>query len=358
MTVDRGARGERRVEVVRPGNVRVVATGRGGFVERPLRTGYVSRTYVVGGRTQVFVYRSYAYRGVPYYRYVPRVRYAPAFYGWAYRPWGTRVVYAWGWGPAPAWFYGGYFAPAPYYADPTLWLTDYLLAENLRLAYENQQASGAAAPPPPPAGASTPDQMQMMKQMIAPEVQQQIQAEQTAAPEPPPTQSTPPTTTEAPPALDPNQRTFVVSASLDVTANNQSCALTGGDIIYRSGDLQSDGKVGVTVLNSKPGDCPANSGTAVELAALQDMQNQFRAQIAAGMETLAAKQGQGGIPSGPAPNPTQVAAGQAAPAPDAQTLLAQLNQEADQTEKDIAQAAGGATPTAMLRPRVLRNPAE
>ncbi|MGP8244710.1 MAG: hypothetical protein ACLQVN_09350 [Bryobacteraceae bacterium] len=353
MVVDRGVRGERRAEVVRPGGVRVVAEGRRGYVERPVRPGYISRTYVVGGRTQVFVYRSYAYHGAAYYRYVPRVYYAPAFYGWAYRPWGVRVAYAWGWGPAPGWFYGGYFAPSPYYQYPAFWLTDYLLAENLRLAYENQQVSNA--PPPPPDGSSTPEQMQLMKQMIEPEVQQQIQADQAeaaqpAAPAPAPSGPTP--TEAAPPALDPNQRTFVVSASLDVTANGENCALTGGDIIYRSGELQSDGTVGVTILSSKPGDCKANSGTAVELAALQEMQNQFREQIAGGMEALAAKQGQGGIPASPAPpKPTVVAEGQAPPAPDAQAQLAQLNQEANQTETEIRQAATGTAPTAMLWPK-------
>jgi hypothetical protein len=342
MIVDRGMHGERWIENVRPGGVRVVAVGRRGFVERTVRPGYISRTYVVGGRTRVIVYRSYAYRGIPYYRYVPRVYYAPAFYGWAYHPWDVRgvpVVYAWGWGPAPIWFYGGYFAPAPYYPDPTLWLTDYLLAENLKLAYENQQA-----PPPSSPGAVTPEQMQLMKQMIAQEVQQQIQAEQAAAvgPAPPAPAPSGPTPTEAaPPALDPKQRTFVVSASLEVTADATNCTLTGGDIIYRSGELQKDGKVGVTILSSKPGDCKTNSSTAVELVALQDMQNQFREQIAAGMEALASSQGKNGLPTGPAAGPIPAPDGQAQPAPDAQTLLAQLNDEATQTENEIKQAANG-----------------
>ena len=350
VVLNRGARGDRRAELVRPDGSRVVAHGRMGFVERPIRPGYVSRTYVVGGRTTVFVYRNYRYRGFAYYGYVPRVHYAPAFYGWAYRPWGVRVAYGWGWGPSPAWFYGGYFAPYPYYQDPAFWLTDYLMAQNLQMAYQSQQASASDAPPPPDAGMS-PDQMQAMKGMIADEVRQQIQAEQAAAaqPAPPPSPSPEPTAAEAaPPALNPNQRTFVVAASLDVTVNGQSCTLTGGDVIYRTGDLESDGTVGVTVLNSKPGDCKANSIAAVEVATLQDMQNQFRQQIAAGMDTLASQQGKGSIPSGPAASPTQVAEGQAQPAPDAQTALAQLNQEADQTETEIRQAA--APPGAMLRP--------
>src|ERR1039457_4334816 len=111
MVVDRGLHGERRVEVVRPGGVRVVAVGRQSFVERPMaRTGFVSRTYVVGGRTEVRVYRSYRYRSVSYVTYVPRLYYQPAFYGWAARPWGPTVAYSWGWAPATPWFYGGYFA--------------------------------------------------------------------------------------------------------------------------------------------------------------------------------------------------------------------------------------------------------
>jgi len=375
MVVDRGMRGERHVEIVRPGGVRVVSAGRVGFVERPLRPGYVSRTYLIGGRTSVYVYRNYRYHGFAYYGYVPSVYYAPAFYGWAYRPWGVRVAFAWGWGPAPAWFYGGYFAPYPYYTDPALWMTDYVIAQNLQLAYQSAPPDGSQGAPPPADPTMSPEQMAAMKQMIAQEVRQQLQDQQAAAAQGAGTATTstggaaagagivaagsgtsappPPGTTDAPPpALDPNQRTFVVSSSLSVTVPpDAGCALTGGDILYRSGDLQGDGKVPVTVLSSKPGDCKANSSTAVELVALQDMQNQFRQQIAAGMDTLASKQGQDGIPPAPAPNPVRTADGQAQPAPDVQTALAELNQEADQTETDIRQAAGtNAAPLGSLRP--------
>jgi len=376
MVVDRGFRGERHVEVVRPGGVRVVAVGRVGYVERPLRAGYVSRTYVIGGRPSVFVYRSYRFRGLAYYTYVPSVYYAPAFYGWAFRPWGVRVAFAWGWGPAPVWFYGGYFAPYPYYTDPAMWMTDYVIAQNLQLAYQSAppDAASAGAPPPPADTTLSPEQMAAMKQMIAQEVRQQLQDQQAAAAQSGgsatgPTGgsaadagivatgtggSVPPasgTTDAPPPALDPNQRTFVVSSNLTVTVPpDAGCALSGGDIIYRSGDLQTDGKIPVTVLSSKPGDCKANSSTSVELAALQDMLNQFRQQIAAGMDTLASKEGQDGIPPGPAANPVRTADGQAQPAPDVQTALAQLNQEADQTENDIRQAAGtNAAPLGELR---------
>ena len=339
MVVDRTLRGERRVEVVRRDRVRVVTEGRSGFVERPLRPGYVSRTYVAGGRTQVFVYGTYIYRGIGYYRYVPRVYYAPAFDEWACRPWGAQVVYAWGWGPAPVWFDGGYFVPTPYYADPTLWLTDYMLAENLRLAYEGRRAAGADMAAPPFSAAQTAFTLTAeTKAIIAGEVQRQIQAEQaagqqeTAAP-----RASAQPADAPPPALDPSRRAFVVSASFDVTTTRGECSLTPGDVLFRAGDLQGT-KVQMTVLNGKSGDCAANSVTAVEFATLQDMQNQFREQIAAGMETLASNQGKNGLPTGPAANPTPAPDGQAPPAPDAQAVLAQINQEADQLEAGIKQA--------------------
>src|SRR5206468_4202055 len=72
--VNHGPRGERTVVSVRPGGTRVVSYGsRYGYYERPYRAGYVSRTYVYGGRSYVHVYHSYGWRGVTYYRYVPPV---------------------------------------------------------------------------------------------------------------------------------------------------------------------------------------------------------------------------------------------------------------------------------------------
>jgi hypothetical protein len=232
-------------------------------------------------------------------------------------------------------------------------MTDYLLAANLQMAYDaQQQAQQQAAYQAPPPQAFTPEQMAVMKQMVANEVKQQLQADQAAAAQPAPVPSAAPvqpTAEAAPPALDPNQRTFIVAASVDATVDGGPCTLSGGDILYRSGDLGNDGKVGVTILNSKAGDCAANHTTAVELAALQDMHNQFRQQLASGMDTLASKQGQGGMPTSPPAGAVQLADGQATAAPDAQTLLAQINQQADQTETEIKQAAVGA-PVGLLQP--------
>lgn len=373
MTVNRGLRGGRETVVTRPGGVRVVTYGRNrGFIERPLARpgGYISRTYVVGGRSYVHVYRPYFYHGVHYYRYVPAFYYHPRFYGWAFNPWPRPVFFAWGWGPAP-WFgfYAGFFAPAPVYPTAALWLTDFLLAENLKLAYQAQrereaQEQQAQAPPPeaqtgPSGVALTPE----VKEAIADEVRQQLAAEQAAAaqqpPQPPEPNAPPPTAQPSqppepnvppptagnevpPPALDPNQRMFVVSENLNVTEGGQPCALTPGDVIYRTGDNLIDGNnVAVNVLTSKAGDCPANSATEIDVSVLQEMHNDFREQIDSGLQTLAKTQGQKGLPSGPPPGAVAVPEGTAPPDPNAGSTVAQQQQEADQAEGEAQQGSSG-----------------
>ena len=75
-----------------------------------------------------------------YYRYVPGYYYHPGFMaGPTIR--GQPLFITIGAGLLAPWFYGGYFAPAPYYPTASLWLTDYLLAENLKHAYEAGQES-------------------------------------------------------------------------------------------------------------------------------------------------------------------------------------------------------------------------
>ena len=359
MTVNHGLHGGRQTVAVRPGGVRVVTYGRNrGFTERPLtrRGGYISRTYVVGGRPYVHVYRPYYYHGVHYYRYVPAHYYHPVYYRWVYNPWRRPVVYTWGWGPAPWYgFYGGYFAPAPVYPTAALWLTDFLLAENLKLAYEarkdkereyQEQREEAATPEVQTSSREvtlTPE----VKAAIAEEVRQQLAAEQAAAAQPsqPPEPNAPPPTAGnevAPPALDPNQRMFVVSENLDAMEGGQPCALTPGDVIYRTGDNLIDGnKVAVNVLTSKAGDCPANSATEIDVNVLQEMHNQFREQIDAGLQTMATNQGQNGLPSGPPPGAVAVPEGTAPPDPSAGSELTQQQQEADQAEGEAQQGSGG-----------------
>jgi len=333
---------------VRRNGERVVSAGKQGFVERPLRPGYISRTYVSGDRTQVRVYRNYTYGRVHYSSYVPSVHYQPAFYGWANRPWAAPVAYAWGWGRAP-WFYGGYFSPAPVYPSAALWLTDFILAANLQLAYQNQMAASGAGQADPQAPLVQNNSSRLtpeVKGMIAAEVQQEIAAEQAAAAQPasPQVAAAAAVPDAPPPALDARVKVFVVSTSLNLAtgSDGQTCALTPGDIIQRTGrNVTADGQVPVNVLDSMEGDCPVGFATALDVGVLQDIYNDFRAQVSAGMEQLASDQGKGGLPASPAADPQQAPEGNASVFAGARDLLAKLVQTADQTETEISQAFSG-----------------
>ena len=345
ITVSHGPRNVRVVESKRPDGTRLVAVGRGhGFVERPLaaRPGFVARTYVTGGRSYVRVYRENSFHGFVYHRFVPGFYYHPRFYAWAFNPWPAPIYFSWGWNAPWYGYYGAYFTPAPVYATPALWLTDYLLAENLKLAYENQQQTGDLPPAAP--GSQTVALSPEVKQLIAEEVKQQIAAEQGAVQSDTTEDALQNTSTEAaPPALDPTQRVFVVSAALELqTLNGQVCSLTPGDIILRSADtIGADGKVGISILASKPGDCAINTANAIDIDALQEMHNQFREQVDAGLGVLANNQGKGGLPKGPAPAPRPVTVGWAQADATAQSTLMQEQQDADQAEVEAQQAANG-----------------
>jgi hypothetical protein len=326
---------------VRPGSVRVVGYGpRNGYVQRPFRTGYVSRTYVVGGRTYVNVYRSYSYHGISYYRYVPGYYYHPRFYAWAYGGWPAPVGYRWGWASEPWYgYYGAYFTPEPAYPSATLWLTDFLLAANLQAAWQSRDAADQQPATVQDASyAISPE----LKQQIADEVRAQLQAEQAAVPSAGGSQSYAPSADggdQAPPAL--KQRTFIVASTITANVGGQDCQLTGGDVIYRSGDtLTADSRFEVMILNSKQGDCPADSRTEVELADLQEMQNQFQEKMDAGMKTLADHEGTSRLPSGPGPDTRSLAEGQASADPGAVLALEQQQRTADQAEAEVSSGAG------------------
>ncbi|HEV2381464.1 MAG TPA: hypothetical protein VG206_16920 [Terriglobia bacterium] len=374
MTVNHPLRGARTVVVNRNGRA-IVATGaHGGYVQRPyvVRGGrtYVQRTYVVNNVTYTSVYRSYGYGGYCcYYGYVPAYYYGPAYYGWAYNPWAAPVYYgpaAWGWAGAPWYAYYG-FTPYPVYPSAAFWLTDYLLAANLQAAYAAQadantaavgqayasgvaagQAQAAASAPPdggdasaqPAPGATAQVQLTpQVKQMISDEVKVQLAAEQSAASQAPPAQSS----AQMPDALNPAERIFIASSSLDVTASTgQQCGLTPGDVLMRMTDQPDQNQqVNASVQTSKQADCATGTTVAVGVQDLQEMHNQFRQQIDAGMKTLADKGGQNGLPK--APDTSQKAGEVPPPAadPSASAQLAGALQDADLTEKSVQQSGSG-----------------
>jgi len=324
------------VQTGRPG-ARVVSYGAArGFVERPLRSGYISRTYVVGGRSFAHVYREYSYRGADYYGYVPAEYYGPGFYAWAATPWGAPVPYAWAGLATPApWlgFYLGYYTPYPVYASPDMWLTDYMIGQNLRLAYENQSAGNTDQFPPAAEGAvASPGITPAIKAMIADEVRQQLAAERAAAAAKPAQASE-----QQPSAL--KQKFFIVPTNLDLnTTANQACTLTPGDIIQRQGtDVAADGSVAVAVVRSKRGDCPADSAANIQIADLQEMSNQFREQLDSGLTLLASNQARG-LPGGPTAGSHPVADGTVDPLPEAAAQLATQESDAAKVEFQVRQS--------------------
>ena len=260
MQINHGLLGERRIVTVRSDHSRVVSMGpQRGYVERPylVRNGrsYVERTYMVNRVTYTRIYRTNYYRGVPYFAYVPPFYYHPRFYFWAYNPWPRPIYYRWAWYAAPPpWYayYGPYFAPAPMYPSAAFWLTDFLISESLRAAYEsgreaeaNAAAQGYQQPPPEAYQPAQPESYQPappnageqgnttqitpeMKQAIAEEVSRQLAA-QTAGASTNPQQQAPASAEVPPAALDPAQRLFVVSSNLAVTTvEGQYCELTRG----------------------------------------------------------------------------------------------------------------------------------
>ena len=356
MTINHSSYG-RVVETGHPGN-RVVNYGpHHGYVERPLRHGYYSRTYVYGNRRYAVVYREYGYRGYHYYRYVPAYYYGPRFYSYAYNPWPAPVYYAWGGPIAAPWVYAypTYFAPAPVYYSPDSWLTDYLLTQNLQAAYQAQQAAAAESSEAAAASTSTPISPEV-RAAIADEVKQQIAEEQAAAKASgsgggaSPGAATgqnlaagndagggPPPPEAPPPAM--NLKFFVVSSPLDVAVDGQPCALTPGDIIERRGkEPDANGEVKVEVVSSKPGDCTADSDLNVKMADLQEMHNNFRENIDAGLKVMADNDSTSkGLPKSPDAQVRNVAEGTCQASSDADSALVAQQDEAARLEAQVVQ---------------------
>jgi hypothetical protein len=350
-----GAHGQRSEVVSVHGNNRIVSRGAHyGFVEHPFsRNGhyFVNRTYVVNGHIYARNYARYYYHGFYYYHYVPAFYYGPRFYWWAWHPWAAPVYWGWGWYGSP-WFvsFGYYFAPAPYYPDASLWLTDYLLAQNLQAAYDAGAAGAAQGPPPAAqygASSSSPLVSDEMKAAIADEVRAQLAAERDLAAGTGQTydsSTTPGLQTQQeqiPDALDPRQRTFLVSTAMDERlSNGGECTLSAGDVLTRIADRpDADNQVTVLVSSSKRNECPSGSQFPVAVADLQEMHNHFREQVDQGLQMLAENQGKNKMPAAPDATARPSADGQAVPDLSASQELQDQLQQAHDTELEVQQAA-------------------
>ena len=364
MHIDRGVHGGRTV-VGQHNGARVVNTGRhGGYVQRSYVTrgghSYYSRTYYDHGHYHVGVYRGYNWHGHAYYGWHPGFWYHPGFYAWGYHPWGAPVFWGvglWGWGGAPWYgFYGGWFTPYPSYAGPAFWLTDYLIAAELRSAYEAREeaeedadamdfASLGGGGDAPAAASSTAALTPEVKEAIVEEVKAELAAQEAqagqdsgsagqAAPAPSSNRD------EVPPALDPARRTFVVDSDLTVLANGQECGLTAGDVITRLTETpDADDMVNASVSASKKSECAAGDTVAVKVDDLQEMQNHFAEQLNSGLSELAKKQGTDGIPKAPDTSTTASAVPPPEPDTTAEKTLQDQQQAADQAEAQVKQQA-------------------
>jgi hypothetical protein len=395
MRIDHGAHGNRRIVTEHNGR-RVVSMGHGrGYSERAYynRGGraYYQRTYYYGGHRYAYAYRGYYYHGYRYYGYAPAYYYRPVYYGWAYNPWPAPVYYNWGWAGNP-WYgaYNYYYTPYPAYPAANYWLTDYMMSEQLRAAYAAGLAAQGKADSPSvgssadliaglwssdqliasnleaaygenfffsPAGAAQPALSKEVKDALAEEVKRQLALDKNAAEKPknasvffdrtvsPNLHATYGGAAEAeevPPALDPNFRYFVVVSDLELTPDSgDECQLTQGDVIYRSGDqVSDDNNIDVVVKRIKKDDCAIGTKGSLDANDIQEMHNQFRVSLEAGLKALAEKNGKDGLPK--APDTTTTSGEVPAPTPDnnVDADLQQQQKDADQLEAEVKNSGG------------------
>jgi len=348
MDVHHGLNGNRAIHIERPDHSRVFGErGRPGYVQRPYSYhghDFGRRSYSYHGHEYSHFYHGYDYHGRHMDVYAPDHFYHPGFYGWAYHPWASPIRFGWGWGGSPWYgYYGGYFAPSPFYPSAAFWLTDYLIAQDLQTAYaahqeagevDGAQSSGGGAP------ALTPE----VKQEIADEVNGQIALENQEAQRNTQNQDIDPGSSGVARMLgDGHKHVFVVGSALDVTDSNQAeCALSDGDVLALMSPPPPDATAAdLVVLASKGGnECQKSNSVTVQVADLQEMQNRMRELIDTGLQELQNKQGKGGLPQAPPsaqapPAPAQYA--EIAPPADtnAGTEIQQQTQQADQAETDV-----------------------
>jgi hypothetical protein len=352
-TIRLGPRGGRTVVTERPDHTRIVSMGpHYGYVDRPIVRGgrpYLQRTYVSDGRVYARAYPGYYYHGALYYHYVPQYYYAPAFYGWAVHRWNSPVVFAWNWGPWQG-YYGYYFSPYPSYVSASLWLTDYIIAQELQAAFDAQQAANNSQPAPAPSAdaqeSAAPGEISTgaplspeVKQAIATEVTAQLNAEDNSATSLTLTSASAPAPSGdvLPDALNPSNRTFIADISLDEDLDDgATCSVGPGDVLTRvDNSPDADQKVKVVIRSSQKGDCAAGTRVAVSAADLQDMSNHMREKVDDGVGELAKDEGQNGVPTAPPAKPVQVAEAQSTPDLDAQHELQQQQHTADAAQRNV-----------------------
>ena len=365
LEVRHSANGQRTVISRRADNINLISTGaHSGYVERNVVVGnqtYIQRTTVINNRIVTNHYVGFAYGGVAMARLVTPVFYAPAFYGWAFYPWVAPIHFTFGWFGAP-WYIGPnpYFVPYPVYPGAAFWLTDYMIGETLAEAYEMHAEAELArnriedypsdADDSTIADAEDADPVDTvsapvttpitpeLKAAIAEEVKQELSYDNAAS-----TAKAQETSyDEVTSVLESPHHVFMVSSDLEVTTlDEQACSLEAGDILQlEAPPAEGSALAELRVASSKRTDCPTGVTVTVVVSDLQEMHNNFRAQVEAGLGKLQAEQGHGGIPVAPpaavaaSPRPTVVGVDTVPPA-QANAMLDDERRQADQAEAEL-----------------------
>jgi hypothetical protein len=358
---DPSGRSQRTVKVPLANNGLIVSRGpHYGYVQRQVAYGgqtYTQRTYLVAGNRYSRVYSPYSYHGRTFYYYVTVYYYPPAFYNWAFSPWASPVFYSWDWLDDP-WYasYGDYFSPWPAYDGGANWLADYYLSQTLAAAYAMQPTSGDRQVYSDPAADDAPENQASaqadtpisrdIRQAIADEVRQQLANDNADAAQP--DKYVEPTDMSR--ITQPN-RVFVVDQPLNAYIGGQMpCGLSGGDtlrLVRPPTEVSVSDTAYLMVVSNRRGDCPAGTKVSVSLDDLQEMQNNFRAQLDSGLEQLREQQGHSGLPGAPqsaiAP-PSMRGPDVPADPENVQALLKTQQQQANQAESHAAQLTFASQP--------------
>jgi hypothetical protein len=322
--------------------------GRRGYVERGYHYhghDFGRRSYYYHGHEYNRFYRGYGFRGLSLSVYAPGFYFAPGFYGWAYNPWAAPIAFGWGWAGNP-WYghFGYYFQPYPVYASAALWLTDYIISQDLQAAYAANQAAGEEEGNPSGAEGGQPVLTPDVKQLIADEVKNQLALENSEAAQNAQQQDVDPGSSGIARLLsDGRPHVFVAGGDLDVTDTaGQECVVSDGDTLQLRTAPPSDATTANLVILSSKGtpECQISLTVQVQLTDLQEIQNHMRETIDQGLQDLQARQGKGGLPPAPAsaqapPTATEFASIAPPPTPQDAADLQQQSQQADQAEQDV-----------------------
>jgi hypothetical protein len=311
MVIHHGLDGSRHVSVVGADHSRVFATTRGmSYVQHPYQVNgriYDNRTFAIQGQVFHMVYRPYTWGGQTLDSYASTRFYAPQFYRLAVSR--TPQPFTWQWtyvSNPPPWYgyYRGYFVPESSYNTPLMWLTDFLLASSLAIAYRvepptapSASPASSSAPAPQPDGNAGPTITPQVKEMLAKEVGHQVAQEAQEAQANAQNRDVPAGSGSIVQELSDHQNhVFVADSDLDlVDQSGRRCMISEGDVVnVQAGvDLASSTAMAVVLATKGGGECERAAQVPIPISELQEMQNHMRATIDQGLaNTPAGKKAQ------------------------------------------------------------------